>query len=112
MSNKTGYPTEDELEKLLEYGCGFSFKTQDFIGKYQPDRLIEYLLSIWTYGADACIWNPETRILELHTLGWSGNETIIKTLEHTVFWILHWKEIHVGGHYYFKKIEKIEEKDE
>jgi hypothetical protein len=39
--------------------------------------------------------------LELHTGGWSDNETIISDLESNFFWFLYWQKSVRGGHYYF-----------
>ncbi len=54
-------------------------------------------------------WMPEwgTKIagrrLDLHTGGWSGNESIMAALEkNTMFWITCWVQSRRGGHYTFE----------
>jgi hypothetical protein len=39
--------------------------------------------------------------IELHTLGWSGNEDIIRELQKSSLWLMHWSKTFAGGHYYF-----------
>ena len=41
-------------------------------------------------------------MVELHTIGWSGNESIIAELENTIFWMLKFRAYSTGGHYYFR----------
>lgn len=83
-----GYPDDDDLQKIKDWNIA-----QDPVG------LIEFLRSIW--------WMPswgfkKTRHkLELHTGGWSGNESIIEVLQGTPFWYIYWESSRRGGHYYF-----------
>ena len=42
------------------------------------------------------------RTLELHTGGWSGNESIIYALKNSMLWAMYWRKTIRGGHYYFK----------
>lgn len=84
------YPLKDELDKV-----------EDWDGT--AVGLIEYLKQLW--------WCPEwgfkltgKRVLklELHTAGWSGNESIIYALQENWFWPIFWQKSRRGGHYYFK----------
>jgi hypothetical protein len=41
--------------------------------------------------------------LELHTFGWSGNESIVDALDKNVlFWMTCWEQSNRGGHYKFE----------
>ena len=93
------YPTDEQLEtiKNLDYNLGFK-------------SLIDYVETIWwkpdwgfkVYkGRDRLMKRRVTK-LQLHTGGWSGNESIIGALQHNLmFWSLcFYKEI-VGGHFWF-----------
>lgn len=86
--DKEGYPTEETLAYIENYSGGLN-----------PIPLVEFILEAWAY-PDYAVWNPP--ILELHTGGWSGNESIIAALEKTMFWALYWQKSERGGHYYFK----------
>ena len=73
-------------------------------GSQNYEELIEYVLSIWTYGKDALIWDG--KLLEIHTLGWSGNEEILPRLKNTTLWLLKFRAQEAGGHYYFNVNDK------
>jgi hypothetical protein len=84
------YPTDEELKEI---------ETEKNI-----ERLIDLVCTLWWHGEDYAIWK-EGRFrwsLELHTVGWSGNEDIIIALQKNVFWMLFWEKTERGGHYYFK----------
>lgn len=94
-----GYPTEEWLT---------------FIEEYQPDEylpiydFLELLKSSWNHSQ----WGFKLhriyrgiRKLELHTGGWSGNESIIKAIEKNIFLTyisMKYKMWETGGHYYFE----------
>ena len=94
------YPTEAELEELR------AFDTLALGVK----PLVERVRELW--------WKPDWGFrvyrtkddiygscigLELHTGGWSGNESIISALEQNyLFWALSWSRSSVGGHYWFR----------
>ena len=87
------YPCDSELIKIKQFDI--------------PDQtieLIDYIESIW-HIPDWGIKKRECKnclILELHTGGWSGNESIVNALETTFFWFFYWQKSVRGGHYYFK----------
>ena len=63
--------------------------------------LVEVVKAAW--------WMPESGIeeegdtLTLHTLGWSGNESVIAAMEQNfVFWSRCWMRSERGGHYTFR----------
>lgn len=113
MLDADGYPLPESLEAIKNY---------DII-KQPLDGLIDLIHETWQY-ADTPGWHgfvlrkrkPRSwqeknqyhakdmiRILELHTGGWSGNETTITFLEKNhLFWSLHWRRHDAGGHYYFE----------
>ena len=85
------YPTDEELKRIAEWD----------ISKNGIDGLLELIESIW--------WCPEYGYgfaegkLQLHTLGWSGNEDIIAALQaNFIFWSIYWKSSERGGHYFFE----------
>jgi len=86
-----GYPTEEDLQFIREY-------------KYSPDpeELLSFLESLWHWPSYIIRIEKEKKIyLELHTGGWSGNESIIDALSNTMFWHIYWQKSERGGHYYF-----------
>jgi len=96
-----GYTADDFTQSCLNHIGDLLTDANEHRIYYQgTDKLIEYLKSIW--------WTPEMgikekgNILELHTLGWSGNELIMNKLVQTMFWKLYWEKSVRGGHYYFK----------
>jgi hypothetical protein len=104
MFDTHGYPLEAALNYIRNWGA---LRSEDglrlvFGKKFsQSDirELLDYVKELWTY-EDAYL--EEDGLLELHTLGWSGNEAIIEELKGTILWLMSWKGTMVGGHYYFK----------
>jgi hypothetical protein len=92
MTDKWGYPTEQELKQIREWDC-----VNDLIG------LLEFVRKQWQYCDAFTLTGKRVLRLELHTLGWSGNEQIIEALqENVIFWMFGWQKSTKGGHYYFK----------
>jgi hypothetical protein len=89
--DKHGYPTKKELNKLK------------LLGDNNFEAFILLLQELWQW--DNCI-KYKTRgkrfWLELHTGGWSGNESIINIIQETFFWFLYWQKSERGGHYWLK----------
>jgi hypothetical protein len=92
-----GYPTEEWLSFIKNYRPDNSVTIMDFV---------EALIDSWYHQAYKLGRKYKNeRKLELHTLGWSGNEDIIHavlsniyiTFAHMKYY--QWK---TGGHYYFK----------
>jgi hypothetical protein len=107
LFDEHGYPTEEALDYIDNWGSrevdgellfGEKFASSTY------EELIEYVLSIWTYGKDAFIWDG--KLLEIHTLGWSGNEEILPRLKNTALWLLKFRAQEAGGHYYFNVNDK------
>jgi len=89
--NANGYPEPEELEIIRQW---------DAI--HDPLGLIEYIRERWAY-ADAGYFkfDAEQGTLELHTAGWSGNESIVDALMDNPFWMFFWEKSERGGYYYF-----------
>jgi len=94
-----GYPDESELKKIENWNA---FKRADYLD------LMGFVKSIW--------WAPDWGFrqngarFELHTGGWSGNESIIFALERNImFWMLYWESSKRGGHYVFEPMRNNED---
>lgn len=110
LTDDEGYPTEEALDYIKNWGYGFvngEFLFGQFCKNENMDDLIEYLQSIWYYN-DAIVY--EDGLLEIHTLGWSGNEEVIRVLKNTMLWAFKFQASQTGGHYYFR-IDKNSEKN-
>ena len=91
------YPTEETLQAIREWP--------------QDDRrgLAEFVCEAWTYDNYRTLGE---RSLELHTGGWSGNESLISALQDNhVFWFMCWLKSERGGHYWFELPEPKEAED-
>jgi len=110
VSDKNGYPTEEELQKIKDWD------SDDIIEN--PMGLINYIRELWYYpdrieitDITKTITGRKKKQLYLSTGGWSGNESVIRVLQGTCFWTFYWWESLRGGHYYFdfpiSKKEKV-----
>ncbi len=98
-----GYPTDEALEYIRNWGYereGDELVFGKFFGSDSCDELIEYVKGLWNYGEHA--YKLEDGMFELHTLGWSGNESIIYELKNTILWSMKFRAQLSGGHYYFR----------
>lgn len=86
------YPNEEELYKIKAWRRENTF------------ALIDYLRDLWTYNNYFKEkWVKDILHLELHTGGWSGNESIINSLKDNKFFFLFFHEKwERGGHFYFE----------
>lgn len=117
LMDKGGYPTEGALDYIKNWRLMIKEGEQYKYGSLYTDYrgLIDYIKSIWTY--DDAI-HEEDGLLEIHTLGWSGNEEIICELKETAFWMMRFQAQQTGGHYYFRveesewtySVEKVKNK--
>jgi len=98
------YPSQKDLKYIKNY----DLVKNGIVG------LVDFICDNWHYGD----WGYKKRLtsktlwLQLHTGGWSGNESIIGAMmENRVFWMFGWQKSLRGGHYWFKwnlpKKEKI-----
>jgi hypothetical protein len=87
-----GYPTEETLECIRDWSYN------DFKG------LMKYCQEAWRYEEYFKEFDTEIGFLyDVHTGGWSGNESIIGAMhDNTMFWMLCWEQSRRGGHYIFK----------
>jgi hypothetical protein len=102
-----GYPTPEALDYIRNWSMLHGYKKEatkigQFFGKSMYKELIEYVKSIWTYDTI----NYEDGLLEIHTVGWSGNEDIIEELKNTDLWLMKFRCEQTGGHYFFKLEDK------
>jgi hypothetical protein len=100
-----GYPTDEALSYIRNWGSEKNEEKNELVfGKFfsssNTSELIEYVKSLWNYGDYA--YKEEDGLFELHTLGWSGNESIVYELKNTILWMMKLRAHQVGGHYYFK----------
>lgn len=93
--DQDGYPTEEALKFIEEYD----------IDKDGPEGLISFIREVWYLPDWGFIRDGDS--LELHTAGWSGNESIIKALQESWFWVVCWESSRRGGHYYFDGLNKF-----
>mgnify|MGYP003325634834 FL=1 len=102
LHDEHGYPTDEALDYIKNWSIihgQMDSKKGSKCGKGLYDELIAYIKELWTYN-DAIEY--EDGMLELHTMGWSGNESIIEELRNTDLWLLKFRAHLSGGHYYFK----------
>jgi hypothetical protein len=98
MSNE--YPRESELEQIKNWDYKLGFKS-----------LFEFIEGIWWMpdwgfklykGRDNLLGNVVMK-LQLHTGGWSGNESIMDALgQNFIFYSTSFWKQYRGGHYYFQ----------
>jgi len=86
------YPSEAVLREIETWDC------------FDLVKLVSFLGNIWHFGDWGFkVTGKKVLRLQLHTGGWSGNESIIGALQNNfMFWSLCWLRSERGGHYYFK----------
>ncbi len=101
MPDQDGYPHNFELERIK----GWDLKKDGVEG------LLDLVEGCWWMADEGFVkrngrtysFRKPCIKLELHSLGWSGNEDIIRALqENEFFWILYWVKSERGGHFYFE----------
>ena len=94
MPDKDGYPTEEELMVIEKWD----------VTKHPVQDLLEHIEECWWEpGWGFAVRGKRVLRLDLHTGGWSGNETIIGALQtNRLFWALYWQKSRSGGHYTFR----------
>ena len=85
------YPSDEILEYIEQFDCA----------NEDVEQLLALIKEIWWRPDYGFIRNGED--LQLHTGGWSGNESIIEALQaNELFFLAYWQKSERGGHYYFK----------
>lgn len=93
-----GYPTEESLDELLEVLNG---KDIDLAHESFFDAITGKYPYAITGPTTVDVRGNPTEVLQFHTQGWSGNETIIRTLKESRPWNYLREREDYGGHYYF-----------
>ena len=79
MTDDSGYPDEEELERVKKWN----------VNKANFDEFMEYIKSIWRW--PEFVKKVENRYV-LVTGGWSGNESIISAMRmNCTFWLMYWQ---------------------
>lgn len=88
------YPRDSELETI---------KNWDLLTTPVAE-LVDYVEHLWHWPERGFkLSGVRVLRLELHTGGWSGNESIIGALkDNPIFWVVCWMKSTRGGHYWFK----------
>jgi hypothetical protein len=98
MSNE--YPRESELEQIKNWDFKLGYKS-----------MFEFIEGIWhipdwgfrVYRTTDHLWDKKVTGVELHTGGWSGNESIIYALQQNfLFYSQCFHRSRRGGHYWFQ----------
>ena len=90
-----GYPTDELLQWIKDYD----------ILEHGVEPLLEILEETWNWPDWGIVRKRaygKTFSYELHTGGWSGNESILAALEDNMFFFFWWRKSITGGHYYFR----------
>jgi len=100
MLDEDGYPTDDALFLVERWHWN------------DPKGWFDFIKSIWwaadwgcTEGLGEHDWDKdkETYRYSISTGGWSGNESIIKSMQkNNMMWTLNWVQSRRGGHYIFE----------
>ena len=107
--DEDGYPTQDALT-IVEL-----WPFEDSNGWFIFIESLWYMKS-FGWASEVCVPNeyrPEVqaRVYHISTAGWSGNESIIRSMEkNESLWHYHWVQSRRGGHYIFE-VELDDDKD-
>ena len=93
-----GYPTDESLDELLEVLNG---KDIDLAHEAFLDAITGKYPYAITGPTTVDVRGKPTEVLQFHTQGWSGNESIIRTLKESRLWGYLFEREDRGGHYYF-----------
>ncbi len=94
IHDEDSYPTEEALNIIQRWGY------------YNKEELFEFIKKLWHFrewGWHETV-DDEKTTYEISTGGWSGNEALIKALEHNHWlnWHMTWVQSRRGGHYIFE----------
>ena len=97
--DEDGYPLDGVLQAIRDWDMKNDFH-----------NLMGFVQEVWHWGENQysqkdivdTLGRPCTEY-ELHTGGWSGNESIIDALQdNLIFWMMCWWMSRAGGHYWFR----------
>lgn len=102
--DQDGYPTEESLKRLEE-----ALADPDVIESKNAfyDALKENIYRHVCGPAKIEVRGNVIDVWQYHTLGWSGNESIIGALQTSWMWGWLLERYDAGGHYYFKPPEVL-----
>jgi hypothetical protein len=99
MMDSDGYPTREELNRIEDWPVKDHQSAHD---------LIEYCRSLWSYPDRFVAKTKQGHgrpVIEyyLSTGGWSGNESVVESMQKCpFFWFVYWQQSRRGGHYWFE----------
>ena len=101
MSDKNCYPTEDEIDAIVNWPIG------DYKGLMEFVKSIWWMPDLsWREQGPELSWREQGEIYHISTGGWSGNEEIISAMQdNNLFWTMCWHSSRRGGHYIFEIME-------
>jgi len=92
--DEDGYPTEKALELIETWNYD------------DPRGWFVFIESLWymsDYGWHKTLDTDGKIRYNISTIGWSGNESIIRAMEkNVILWDFHWFQSNRGGHYKFE----------
>ena len=97
-----GYPTQEALDVIETW---FDYTEEGKRGWFEFIHSIWHLKSWgWSSGESTDEYNKDQKItlFEISTAGWSGNESIIATMQKNILWSITWVQSRRGGHYTFE----------
>ena len=90
------YPSDQALRFIRKYD----------VLKEPIEDLVHFIIQEWWMPDWGCKFRG--RHFELHTGGWSGNESLIGAAERNImFWMMCWVKSVRGGHFYFEIPENM-----
>ena len=101
MSDSDGYPDEEDLDHIKQWEpCtteGLLSLFRFIQGLWWPDD--HYFIIDKRISKDR-ISKARYRRVVIHTVGWSGNESLMSALQDNwIAWTLTWEQSNRGGHY-------------
>ena len=104
-----GYPTEESLEQLEKILAPIVLDQDRATAKDAFYAALKENCYKHACGPARVEVRGETiDVWEYHTMGWSGNESIIRVLSGTWLWGFCLERFDAGGHYYFRPELEVE----
>lgn len=98
MPDQDGYPTDEELDRILKW------PDDDPLGWFAFIKTCWWSADWgWTEFDGTDDFERPIRVYQISTGGWSGNESILESMKkHFVLWSWSWQNHRRGGHYTFE----------